>query len=677
MAALGVLSCAASPLLDKTGAPSSTQDPGRPVLHRLNRAEYDNTVHELLGTELQPAESFPNDDHGFGFDNNAAVLSISPVQFQLYERGAEVLAAEALAPVPPPSSKQIVEGETLSSNAGGRRATAFKLVTNGSVVAKFELPAYGKYRVSVRAWGDQFGYEAVRMRVSVAGRELLAADVPNVAGAAGDFAREVPLRAGSNLVEVAFLNDAVDRKAHLDRNLLIDLVSVEGPLDTPAQATTRRARVLVCDAERAGDPCVREILSNLATRAFRRPVTTSEVDRLLRLVRTATAMGQSVEHGIELAVRGILLSPYFLFRPELDADPESAVVRRLGGYELASRLSYFLWSSMPDAELFRAAQSGELEASSGLRRQATRMLADARSAALVDDFAGQWLLLRALREHQVDGNLSGFDERTRVEMIQETRLFFREFLERPLPVEELLTARFSFLNDHLARYYGLDLHPGSMFTRVELEGTERGGLLRQGSLLTLTSLPQRSSPVKRGKWVLGQLLCSEPPPPPPGVPQIPQQEIPKATLREMLNAHREKPECAVCHDALDPIGLALENYDAIGRFRASDQGRPVDTRGVMPDGTVLNGPEDLGRAISGDTRFPACVAETLYIYALGRGIESSDRSELQRILEALGERGFSLPALIAEIVQSSGFRYRRGEAPNLEATQQCAGPALR
>lgn len=258
----------------------------------------------------------------------------------------------------------------------------------------------------------------------------------------------------------------------------------------------------------------------------------------------------------------------------------------------------------------------------------------------------------------------------RADLTQETRLFFAEFLHQPRPVEELLTARFSFLNDNLARYYDLADRPGASFAKVDLSGPERGGLLRQASLLTVTSLSHRSSPVKRGKWVLGQLLCSEPPPPPPGVPQIPHQDFSKATLREILKAHRDKPECAVCHNVLDPIGLSLENYDAIGRFRASDHGQAVDAHGVLPDGTVLNGPDDLSRSIAKDPRFPACVAEKLYIYALGRGLEPSDRTELERILKQLGGRGFSFSDLITEIVQSSGFRYRRGEAPTLEASQQ-------
>jgi Protein of unknown function (DUF1592)/Protein of unknown function (DUF1588)/Protein of unknown function (DUF1595)/Protein of unknown function (DUF1587)/Protein of unknown function (DUF1585)/Ca-dependent carbohydrate-binding module xylan-binding len=653
----------------KSVAPNSAQDPGQPTLHRLNRAEYDNTVHELLGTELQPAELFPDDDHGFGFDNSAGVLSISPMQFQLYDHAAETLAAEALAPPPPAPSTRVARGETLSSSFGGRRATAFNLATNGSVLAKFELPAHGKYRVTVRAWGEQSGLEPARMRVSVSGKELLTSEVPNVAEAPGTFTREVSLSAGSSAVEVAFLNDYVDPQTRLDRNLLIDSVSVEGPLDTAAEVAERRAHVLICDAQRGGERCIRDILSNFAGRAFRRPVTSAEVERLLRLVRVVTDSGESVERGLELAVRGILLSPYFLFRPELDAQPQSPIVRRLDAYELASRLSYFLWSSMPDAELFRAARSGELANVSGLRKETERMLADPRSVALVDDFAGQWLLLRALGDHQVDGTVSGFDDPTRADVAQETRLFFGEFLHQSLPVEQLLTARFTFLDDNLARYYGLAAHPGSKFAKVELDGPERGGLLRQASLLTVTSLPHRSSPVKRGKWVLGQLLCSEPPPPPPGVPQIPHQDFSKATLRELLKAHRDKPECAVCHNVLDPIGLALENYDAIGRFRASDHGQPVDARGTLPDGTVLNGPDDLSRSIAKDPRFPACVAEKLYIYALGRGLEAHDRSELDRMLKDLGQSGFSLSDLISEIVQSSGFRYRRGEVPNLGANQ--------
>ena len=322
---------------------------------------------------------------------------------------------------------------------------------------------------------------------------------------------------------------------------------------------------------------------------------------------------------------------------------------------------------MPDAELFRAARSGELASVSGLRKQTERMIADPRSIALVDDFAGQWLLLRALGDHQVDGTVSGFDDQTRADVTQETRLFFQDFLHQSLPVEQLLTARFTFLDDNLARYYGLATQPGPKFAKVELEGTERGGLLRQASLLTVTSLPHRSSPVKRGKWVLGQLLCSEPPPPPPGLPQIPHQDFSKATLRELLKSHRDKPECAVCHNVLDPIGLALENYDAIGRFRASDHGQPVDARGTLPDGTVLNGPDDLSRSIAKDPRFPACVAEKLYVYALGRGLEAHDRSELDRMLKDLGQSGFSLSDLISEVVQSSGFRYRRGQIPNFGA----------
>lgn len=668
--AVSALSCSAAPRLDavvgKAVQPSSADDPGHPVLHRLNRAEYDNSVHELLGTELRPAEAFPSDDHGFGFDNNAGVLSISPIQFQLYEQAAQLLAAEALAPLPPPSTTRVIEGETLHSSFGGQRATAFNLSNNGSVVAKFELPAPGKYRVMIRAWGEQAGSAVVRMRVSVAGHDLLTTDVPNVAESPGTFGREMSLVAGSAPVEVSFLNDAFERKSRRDRNLLIDSVSVTGPLDTPAEAQARRARVLICDPARGGEPCLRQILTRFAERAFRRPLRTGEVDRLLRLVASAVESGESVEHGIELAVRGILLSPQFLFRPELDAQPQSLIVRRLDPYEVASRLSYFLWSSMPDAQLFRDAQSGALDDPAFVRREAERMLANPRSLSLVDDFAGQWLLFRALDEHQVDSSLSDFDDRTRADLGQETRLFIAEFLHEPLPIERLLTARFSFLNDNLARYYGLQAQPGPAFGKVMLDSPERGGLLRQASLLTISSLPHRSSPVKRGKWVLGQLLCSEPPPPPPGVPQIPHQDFSKATLREMLKAHRDKPECAVCHNVLDPIGLALENYDAIGRFRASDHGQPVDAHGTLPDGTVLNGPDDLSRAIARDPRFPACVAEKLYVYALGRGLEPQDRQELDRILKELGGRGFSFSDLIAEVVQSNGFRYRRGEAPELE-----------
>ena len=532
------------------------------------------------------------------------------------------------------------------------------------MIAPFELAAHGKYRVTVRAWGEQWGAEAVRMRVSAAGRELFSAEVPNVAKASGTFSTVLALSPGTVPIEVTFLNDAVDRKLGLDRNLLVDSVTLEGPLDTAVEAEARRRHVLICDPGRGGEPCLREILARFAGRAFRRPVRPDELARLLGLVRRALAQGDSAEQGLELAVRAILLSPYFLFRLELDAEPESPVVRRLGGYELASRLSYFLWSSMPDSELFRAAESGALDTTAGLSKQTQRLLDDPRSSALVDDFAGQWLLLRALDDHQVDSSLSAFDDRTRAETSEETRRFIAEFLHRPLPVERLLTARFSFVDDHLASYYGLAARPGASFAKVLLDTPERGGLLRQAALLTVTSLPHRSSPVKRGKWVLGQLLCSEPPPPPAGVPQIPHQDFSKASLREILKAHRDKPECAVCHDVLDPIGLALENYDAIGRFRAVDQGVAVDVRGTLPDGTALDGPDDLSRTIARDPRFPACVAEKLYVYAMGRGLELHDRMELERILRELDGHGFTFSELIAQIVQSNGFRYRRGGVPD-------------
>lgn len=658
---LTLSACSARPRLDavvgQRVTPNSAQDPGNQRLQRLNRSQYDRTVHELLGTEQRLASTFPGDDHGFGFDNNAGVLSISPMQFQLYERAAAQLAAEALAPAPTGASVRVVEGENLHSPFGGQRATAFNLASNGTLSAPFELPAQGRYRVSVRAWGEQAGLEVVRMRVSAAGRELLTTDVPQVANAPGTFAGELPLAAGANAIDISFLNDGADKTLRLERNLLVDSITVEGPLDSAAEAAARRAHVLVCDPVSGGEPCLRRSLEQLATRAFRRPLRSGEVERLLALVKSA----DGVEHGMALAVQAILLSPHFLFRPELDAQPSSPIVRRLNGWELASRLSYFLWSSMPDRALFEAAESGELDTPKGVTRQAERLLADPRSRALVDDFAGQWLLLRALPEHEVDGALTGFDERTRSGLSRETSLFVGEFLHQPLPVEGLLTARFSFLDDNLARYYGLSVRPGASFAKVELSTKERGGLLRQGALLTVTSLPHRSSAVKRGKWVLGQLLCSEPPPPPPGVPQIPHQDLSKASLREILKAHRANAECAVCHDVLDPIGLALENYDAIGRYRSTDHGEPVDSRGVMPDGTRLSGPEDLSRLIANDPRFPACVAEKLYVYALGRGLELHDRQELERMLKDLGTTGFSLPELITEVVQSNGFRYRRGE----------------
>ncbi|XXF77774.1 DUF1592 domain-containing protein [Myxococcaceae bacterium GXIMD 01537] len=506
------------------GCPEST-DPGRVTLHRLNRAEYDNTVRELLGDTTRPARGFPADDHGFGFDNNADVLSMSPLLMEKYATAAEALVEEGW--------------------------------TRGTV-------------------------------------------------------RTCAL-------------DAAD------------------PM-----------------------PCAREVLSRFARRAWRRPVSDSEVQRLLGFVSLAQQHGDAPEVGVKLALRAVLTSPYFLFRVELDPEPASTKSHPLTGYELASRLSYFLWSAPPDEELMAKAEAGVLNAPEELEAQVRRMLADPRSQALVDNFAGQWLYLRALDVAQPDATLyPDFNEALRTAMLQESQLVFLEFLHGDHPVRDLMDAPFTYVNDPLARHYGLPPPGSATPKRVDLSGApDRVGLLGQGAILTVTSHSDRTSPVKRGLWVLEQFLCKAPPPPPPDVMGLPPPINPNASIRERMEAHRSRPTCAGCHAMMDPIGFGLENYDPIGRWRVKEEvsGAAVDASGQLPDGQTFQNIGELRAILKKDPDLSACVSEHLLTYALGRGMSEVDACAVHAIARRAEARGGRLRDFIEVLVQSEPFTHRRGEA---------------
>jgi hypothetical protein len=372
--------------------------------------------------------------------------------------------------------------------------------------------------------------------------------------------------------------------------------------------------------------------------------------------------GDGVEEGLELAIRGILLSPHFIYRPELDDDPLSAQPRLLNDYELASRLSYFLWSSMPDQALFEAAAKSSLRGEAELRAQVDRMLNDPKAQALVDNFAGQWLRIRSLDDHVPDyASFPEWDEALRDAMGQEAKLFFDEFLRGNVSLDELLLTDFTFLNDRLAEHYGLPFDLGSQLERVNLGANDsRFGLLTLGSLLTVTSTPIRTSPVKRGVWILEQLLCSEPPPPPPGVEGLPEGEMSSGSLRDRLELHRADPTCASCHNLMDPLGLGLENYDAIGSFRTEDDGFPVDASGQLIDGQAFSDAREMAALIQQDERFEHCIVEKLFTYALGRPVASTEQPFIEAIAEEFAQSGSELPELIKLIVTSEPFQTRRG-----------------
>lgn len=507
------------------------RNPGRVTIRRLNRVEYRNTVRDLFGIEFRPAADFPADEVGYGFDNIADVLSISPLLMEKYLAAAESIAHQALA-------------------ADAQRPT-------------------GERRI-------------------------------------------LGLPAGS------------------------DAKSPSG---------------------------IRSLLTTFVSKAYRRPAQPDEVDRLMHLVKSALQEGDGPKAAIELAVQAVLVSPSFLFRIERDPKPTNAqTVRTLDDFELATRLSYFLWSTMPDDELFALAKAGTLRAN--LAEQVRRMLATPKAQALVTNFASQWLQLRGLQSITPDRQrFPRFDERLRQAMRQETEAFVAHVVRNDRSVVELLDADYTFLNERLARHYGIDGVKGDEFRLVKLTTDQRGGLLSQASILTLTSNPTRTSPVKRGKWVLEQILGSPPPPPPPDVPPLDESAGPEAafSLRERLEQHRADPNCAVCHHQMDTLGFGLENYDAVGAWRERDGKVPIDPSGTLPDGRAFRQPAELRAALARRrVEFVRCLVEKLLVYALGRGLMYDDDYAVERIVESAARNDYRFSGLVLGIVESDPFQKRAG-----------------
>jgi hypothetical protein len=628
------------------------RDPGRVTVHRLNNTEYNNTVRDLLGTSRRPADLFPTDDYGEGFDNIADVLSTSPIQAEMYQRAAEDLAHEALA-LPWGESRQKDDDVSLKS-------------TGSTASFAVDLAGAGTYRVAVQAWGQQAGSEIARMDIKVDGTTLTTVDVAAAASAPDTYRATVDLQPGAHTLSAVFLNDYYNPDAGADRNIFVTAMAIDGPRGQGSNPA--RDRILVCQPDPAApEECARRILSAFARRAWRRPVSDGELARLLAHIDVARAQGEDVERGLELAVAAALSSPNFLFRFEFDPDPESLEPHPLGDYELASRLSYFIWSSMPDDELLEAADAGTLHERDVLAAQVDRMLADGKADALVENFAGQWMNLRALADHEVDATaFPDFTDALRDDMVTETKLLFRDFISGERPVSELLTAEYTYLNDRLAEHYGLEPPAGGDFARVSLAGGERRGLLGQGSILTVTSVQTRTSPVKRGKWVLEQLLCSAPPPPPPGVPPLDGETDVTGSIRDRMEAHRANPVCAACHQAMDPIGFALEHFDGVGAWRDKDGEYDIDATGTLPDGTSFDGAVELAQVLANDPRFPRCLTRKLMTYALGRGMEAGDQPLVDAVAREFVRGGLRLPDLVRAIALSDAFLYRRGEPAGSE-----------
>ena len=668
-------------------AAAEAPNPGRrPALHRLSRTEYRNAVRDLLALDDLPKEFdvstlLPADNATSGFDNLAELLFVSPATLERYLAAARKISRLAIGDttLPPIVDRYQLDRDLIQDG----HLDGLPLGTRGGALIRSHLPADGEYIVTVEF--AQAARAEHDVEVSVDGERVALFTIggrPLVRGASGVFAFEaeppvdirVPLGAGPREIAVAFLQKTGAQHEGLvrasrrgqRREPAIATVALSGPYGVDgAGDTPSRRRILTCrpEAGASAAPCAREVLSTLARRAYRRPVTEADLDVLLPFYEEGEAQG-GFERGIQHGIERLLVSPEFLFR--IERDPEDAAPGapyRIRDLELASRLAFFLWSSIPDDELLDRAVAGELGDPAVLDAQVRRMLADGRSRALVDNFAEQWLYLRDVDAKEPDpGFFPSFDENLRQAFVRETELFIDSVLREDRGVSELLTADYTFLNERLAKHYGIPHVYGSHFRRVSLAGTERRGLLGQGGILTLTSYATRTSPVLRGKWILDNLLASPPPPPPPDIPALAETTDDGAALsmRAAMEQHRANPACASCHAQMDPLGFSLENFDAVGRWRTrGESNESIDATGVLPDGTTFEGPSGMRQALlRNPERFVATVAEKLLTYALGRNLESYDMPAVRDIVRGAAADEHRFSSLVLGIVQSTPFQMR-------------------
>jgi hypothetical protein len=644
-------------------------------MRRLNRTEYNNTIHDLLHVNLNPADDFPSDDVGYGFDNIGDVLTISPLLMEKYMAAAEKVARLAvLAPEDRKGPVSHFEAERAKDTAGEGvvRPSDRLLVSSGEVRLEYQFPQAGDYVIRARAFQQPAGMEPAKMSLRLDDKELKVIDVTALENSPQVYEYRAAFPAGKHKVSAYFANDFYDKASkdpkNRDRNLGIDFVEVVGPIDTGMGNVPESHKLLFTCGCKPGqkhtDACARNILSHFTKRAFRRPVSNAEIERLVKYVSLAQKEGESFERGIQLGVEAALVSPNFLFRIELDADPlKPNVTRALNDYELATRLSYFLWSTMPDEELFKLADAKKLKNPKVMAQQVNRMLRDPKAHALVENFGDQWLTLRTLANFNPDPKrYPQWSEDLRKSMLKETELFFEGVLKEDRSILEFLDADYTYVDERLAKLYGIPGVTGNEFRRVKLDNGDRGGLLGQASILAITSNPTRTSPVKRGKWVLEQILGTPPPPPPPNVPTLENQAKLTGTLRQRMEQHRTNPLCASCHQQMDAIGFGLENFDPIGAWRTADTEGKIDPSGTLPGGRSFEGPAGLKKVLKGqDEQFVKSFTERLLTYALGRGVERYDRCNLDAMARRIEANNYRFTMVIHEIVKSDAFRMRRGD----------------
>ncbi len=655
-----------------TKADCALHDPGRITLRRLNREEYNNTVRDLFGIDIRPADSFPSDDVGYGFDNIGDVLSLSPLLMEKYLNAAEKVAQTAILTPEDANKPAHIPAATMQHTVGNAyNGNGFLLNTNGDVHTDYDIPRDGNYTIRINAAQQPGGPENAKMALHIDDKVVFTFDVAAQERNPRTYELPIPLKAGKHRFAMEFTNDFYDPKApqgKQDRNLIVNYLEMAGPPGMPKDLPVSHKRILFCEpsATLTKDEAARKILTAFTSKAYRRPVTAQEVDRLLTYVHLAEKQGESFEGGIRVAVEAVLVNPNFLFHVELDPKPnEKTTSRYLTDYELAARLSYFLWSSVPDAELNTLAAQGKLQNSKMLEQQVKRMLKDPKAQALGQNFAGQWLQLRNLSQVRPDtGRFPDWNEKLRVAMKTETEMFFNSIVSEDRSLLDFIDAKYTFLNEPLAKHYGITSVSGDNFRRVALEGDQRGGLLTQASILTVTSNPTRTSPVKRGKWVLDNLLGTPPPPAPPNVPKLADDNKGPlvGTLRQRMEQHRKDPACASCHARMDPLGFGLENFDATGGWRVKDGDSTVDASGVLPGNVAFTGPAQLKSILkTKKTLFVHCLTEKMMTYALGRGIEHYDRCNIDAMVSNVAQNDYKFSALVNAIVESDPFRKRRGD----------------
>jgi cytochrome c553 len=692
--------------LDRAAA--AAPNPGHASMHRLNRTEYANAMRDLLAIDIDAAALLPPDDESSGFDNIADVLRMSPSLMERYLSASWNISREAVGDMniasatttyrvrPDLSQDQHIEGLPLG--------------TRGGMLVKHYFPLDAEYVIKVRLWRNTFDLmrgmeDAHQIEISVDGKRVALvtaggredfvrmAQNPGVYGAELDrkLTARIPVKAGPHAIAAAVILRSHAEKDDLIKPFLrttidgldvtgdpsVDRLTVEGPLAaTGPGETPSREKIFVCRPATGQDelPCARKIIAGLLRRAYRRPIEDRDLETPLSFYQRQRNAKGKFDAGIEAALQFILASPEFLFRFEADpGDLAPGAVYRVSDVALASRLSFFLWSSPPDEELLTLASQGKLRDHASLEKQIKRMLADERAGALVDNFAAQWLFLRNLKNFTPDPEIfPDFDDNLRQSMEQETRLFFQSVIREDRSAMDLLTANYTFVNERLARHYGIPNVYGNQFRRITLDTPERRGLLGQASILAVTSYPNRTSPVQRGKWILTNLLGIPPTPPPPNVPPLKENaaNAPRS-LRERMEQHRADAVCAGCHKTMDPIGFALENFDAVGRWRDNDDGSRIDPSGTLYNGAHVDGAAGLQAMLSAQPDvFTGVLTEKLLTYALGRGTQYFDMPAVRGIVHEARDRDYRFSAIVQGIVESTPFQMRMKPAtPTAEGSR--------